>query len=376
MADPTSGRGRGVVGYVAWCAGLAVLLVVLARVPSPPLGPLTSDDPADLLRAVQTAARGIALACTGYLSLATVLSTIAEVTRWRPVQRLSRRVSAPVVRRVVRAGVGATLVVGLGAGPAAAAVAAPSPPGATAAREADGDADDPVDRPAASPVPRSGGAPDEGAPRAVDDLPGRVLAPAVEPDVPAPAVEPDVPAPAVEPDVPAPAVKAIGTAPAAPDRSTAADAEEGRSARPAPAGGGPSRDRPSVDGDPADSAEADHVPVDAGSDGPGDDAASDTDAGDPAPEAGDPDTTHVGDADTPVTDRDEHVVRAGDSFWSIAEGLVRDAGREPTDAEVAPVWLALIAANRDRLAVVDDPDLLLPGQRLTVDVPHGAEVDG
>jgi LysM domain len=58
-------------------------------------------------------------------------------------------------------------------------------------------------------------------------------------------------------------------------------------------------------------------------------------------------------------------VAPGDSFWSLAEGVVAHAlDRDPTEAEVVPAWSALIAANRDRLVDPANPDLLLPGQVL------------
>lgn len=57
-------------------------------------------------------------------------------------------------------------------------------------------------------------------------------------------------------------------------------------------------------------------------------------------------------------------VAPGDSFWTIAEHHVaRELGRTPTDREVARYWRALVAANRDRLAVPGQPDLIFPGQR-------------
>lgn len=56
----------------------------------------------------------------------------------------------------------------------------------------------------------------------------------------------------------------------------------------------------------------------------------------------------------PVTD-DEHVVLPGDSLWSIAAS--RPSG-EPVEAR----WRAIWAANR--AVIGDDPDLILPGQRL------------
>lgn len=60
----------------------------------------------------------------------------------------------------------------------------------------------------------------------------------------------------------------------------------------------------------------------------------------------------------------EHEVVPGESFWSIAADRVAPAWpREPTDAQIATYWRRLIAANVDRLAVSEDPDLIFPGQR-------------
>lgn len=69
---------------------------------------------------------------------------------------------------------------------------------------------------------------------------------------------------------------------------------------------------------------------------------------------------------------DRWTVTAGDSFWSIAEEVVGESlGRPPTDAEVGPYWRAIVEANRDRL-VSGDPDLLVPGQVLSVPDPATA----
>lgn len=58
-------------------------------------------------------------------------------------------------------------------------------------------------------------------------------------------------------------------------------------------------------------------------------------------------------------------VGPGDSFWTVAERLTSSRlGRPAGDAEVLEPWLALIAANRDRLTDPEDPDLLFPGQVL------------
>jgi nucleoid-associated protein YgaU len=58
----------------------------------------------------------------------------------------------------------------------------------------------------------------------------------------------------------------------------------------------------------------------------------------------------------------------GDHLWATATAALTTAwGRPPSDAEVAPYWDRLVAANRDRLPDPANPDLVLPG--LTVVVP-------
>lgn len=54
------------------------------------------------------------------------------------------------------------------------------------------------------------------------------------------------------------------------------------------------------------------------------------------------------------------VVHRGDSLWAIA---ARHLGPSATDAEIATAWPRWWAANR--AVIGPDPDLLLPGQRLT-----------
>jgi nucleoid-associated protein YgaU len=62
--------------------------------------------------------------------------------------------------------------------------------------------------------------------------------------------------------------------------------------------------------------------------------------------------------DTPTT----VVVEKGDHLWSItAKHLESRDGVEPTAAEITPVWVEVIAANRDRLRS-GDPDLIFPGE--------------
>jgi hypothetical protein len=61
----------------------------------------------------------------------------------------------------------------------------------------------------------------------------------------------------------------------------------------------------------------------------------------------------------------EITVAVGDSFWSIAAAVLREAEPGvPTEARIAAYWRTLVAANHDRLVVPGEPDLLHPGQRL------------
>ncbi|MGH9182739.1 MAG: LysM peptidoglycan-binding domain-containing protein, partial [Acidimicrobiales bacterium] len=60
-------------------------------------------------------------------------------------------------------------------------------------------------------------------------------------------------------------------------------------------------------------------------------------------------------------------VRPGDHLWSIGERVLTTSwGRAPEDAELAPYWATLVAANRPRLANPADADLIFPGQVLAV----------
>lgn len=66
----------------------------------------------------------------------------------------------------------------------------------------------------------------------------------------------------------------------------------------------------------------------------------------------------------------EVTVEAGDSFWSIAVGELTDVrGARPTDRQVVPYWRQLIEVNRQRLVDPANPDLLYPGQVLTLPPP-------
>ena len=75
----------------------------------------------------------------------------------------------------------------------------------------------------------------------------------------------------------------------------------------------------------------------------------------------DPTTVRSAPAATPPRASRLHVVRRGESLWSIA------AATSPAGADVGERWRSIWAANRD--VVGEDPDLILPGQRLRIPGP-------
>jgi hypothetical protein len=75
--------------------------------------------------------------------------------------------------------------------------------------------------------------------------------------------------------------------------------------------------------------------------------------------------------DAPAGDIDQAaadvVVEVGDSLWSIAvDRLAEGRGVPPSDREVVAYWRRLIDQNRSRLVDPDNPDLIYPGQTLTL----------
>lgn len=61
------------------------------------------------------------------------------------------------------------------------------------------------------------------------------------------------------------------------------------------------------------------------------------------------------------------VVRPGDTLWAIARADLVPTARE-SDAEVGARWREIYALNRTILGA--DPDLIVPGQRLTLPASH------
>jgi hypothetical protein len=66
----------------------------------------------------------------------------------------------------------------------------------------------------------------------------------------------------------------------------------------------------------------------------------------------------------------EWVVRPGDDLWSIAATtLTRAWGRPPTESELARFWWQVVQTNRPHLPNPGDPNLLFPGDMVTVPAP-------
>jgi LysM domain len=86
----------------------------------------------------------------------------------------------------------------------------------------------------------------------------------------------------------------------------------------------------------------------------------------PAPEAS-AGGTPAGEAPAPGN---TYEVQPGDHLWSIAERTLADAwGRAPSEDEVLPFLQQLVEMNRGGLVDPGNPDLILPGQTLTVPAP-------
>lgn len=68
----------------------------------------------------------------------------------------------------------------------------------------------------------------------------------------------------------------------------------------------------------------------------------------------------------PSNDRLLVVAGPGDHLWKLAEDRVRQTLDRPvTDDEVAPYWVRVVEANRDRIRS-GDPDLIFPGEDIVM----------
>lgn len=73
-------------------------------------------------------------------------------------------------------------------------------------------------------------------------------------------------------------------------------------------------------------------------------------------------------ARAPLRAGSSHIVTPGDSLWCIAAATLEQRGSvDPSSAEIARFWPRIYGANRD--VIGDDPDLILPGQHLTLPPP-------
>ena len=66
-------------------------------------------------------------------------------------------------------------------------------------------------------------------------------------------------------------------------------------------------------------------------------------------------------------------IQPGEHFWSVAERVLTSAwGRAPSESEVDPYWRTLVGANTEVLRDRGNPDLLFPGQVITLPPPPAA----
>lgn len=59
-----------------------------------------------------------------------------------------------------------------------------------------------------------------------------------------------------------------------------------------------------------------------------------------------------------------YTVVRGDTLWGIARQILGQGGGTPTGAEISAAWQMIYATNAD--VVGDDPNLILPGQVLSI----------
>ncbi len=321
-----TGGALRLVGWVlALVAGVLVLHGVGGALAPPPLGEpgqlgrwLDQREPAEAAMAV---VRLVALGMAWYLLAVTVAGTVARLAGVRTLVRAVDIVTAPAVRRVVTGALGVSMAAAMFAGTGGAAVA-DERSGVSAAST-------PASTPASSP---------ETMRRLPDaEADGSAPSPTVAAPVEMPLQQPSatgppptmrrLPAAAAEDDPPfAPPSSTPPTSAPAGAASTATT-----STAPPPSAGAP----PPARQGPA----------------PGNRS--------PAP----------GTASATSAERTWRV-QPGDHFWSVAERVLGEAWHHsPTDAEVDPYWRSLVDANRSVLRDAANPDLVFPGQVITVPAP-------
>lgn len=121
---------------------------------------------------------------------------------------------------------------------------------------------------------------------------------------------------------------------------------------------------------PPDGAEAPGVSDDPRPAGPSEGAAAGSDRSLVRPAAADdPDP---GEAGRELARWRRVTVRPGDHLWGLAESdVAAHVGGTPDEATVQLHWASVVEANRDRLVVPGDPDLVLPDQHLLLPPVEG-----
>lgn len=289
--------------------------------------------------------RLVGLGACAYLLAVTALGVVARRLRLRSLAGAVDRVSPRLVRRLVAGGSGAGLVLGT----VVAALPMPDlalrPPGATVAAAPGSGARAPA-RATMTRVGRSHEASATTAPAAGNQIdarrPGAARA-AGHPGDPDPARADDTSAPSSDPE----AAEATMTRVAQQPRSATMHRLEVPRLD-ATAGPPPSK------------------PVPGGALAPTGPPPTPSAASAPSPPAPAPPAPTAPAPALPSVDPGVWVVEPGDSLWSIAAEVVHTDGGASGEAAVAAYWRALVAENRARLVDPDNPDLLLPGQRLVV----------
>ena len=330
-AGATGTRGwRNAVGLAVWTAGLvAVTRLLLAAGATSLAVPLTSfDDLSAWIHETPPAAMAMgvlrlaAIAAAVYLLAVTVLATLARLLRLRTAADLVDSISPRAVRRLATGGSGIGLVVGgiVGALPTP---SLPVPPMSTATAT-----------PTAPTVPPPPAVPEAPSTAAMSRLPAASGAPTGDP------------------------LSSVTVA----DDTLTGDPNDGE---PTPGSATMTRLGEPAAGSATMTRVGESTPGSATMtrhDGPTD-VARGRDPAAPVPPAVPP---------TPAIDRTAWVVEPGDSFWSIAADVTAAPDGSPADERtVTRYWHALIEANRSRLPDPRNPDLLVPGQHLTVPPPAG-----
>ena len=321
----------------ATALGIALLGLLAAdrALPSPPgLDPGTWPGWVARVGPAPVLMSGVRLAgivAAGYLLLVVTVELVGRATGLRPLIALSRAISAPMVRGLVRS------VAGVGMAASITALAAVAPVSA-------------------------GASPSSGAPTTSTST--TVTAPTRDPGADPPvmrALDPSTPEPTDAPlhasDAAPPEVTATTTsvAPlddAAPTMRLLDDPPSSTAGPPTSSTAPPSTNAP-----PTDTATT-GPPTTVGS-GP---ATPPSEPG--ATGATDPSAGPSGD---PAPGGDRWVIQHGDHLWGVARRTLSGAWhRPPTDGEVARYLDQLIDANADVLVVADDADLVFVGQQFTL----------